>query len=99
MRQVRLIDRQDRQAERMTDRKTDILKNQFADGTSLLDDDGGKLDMNLVTWWSGYRLTRNFSTGYLFKPITRGCYYRDEVVDKWSSYGLDVCFFQINFIT
>ena len=50
---------------------------------------GRQFDMRLVTTWSGIRLSRNFSTGYIFRAVSKGCYYvNDDGV--WVSDGLNV---------
>ena len=43
-------------------------------------------DTRWTTKWSNYTLSRNFSTGYMFRSYTKGCYYMDT--NKWTSYGM-----------
>lgn len=63
--------------------------NRFtADNTGLIAQDGTPLDFNLTTKWGGYTFTRNFSNGYLFKPVIRGCYFRTR--DTWETSGMEV---------
>jgi len=64
----------------------------FADGTIPLGIDGQPQDISLVTEWNGLCITRNFSTGYIFRAVSKGCYYLNDTdnTNVWSSDGLTV---------
>jgi hypothetical protein len=59
------------------------------DGTGPTNAYGQPLDISLVTKWNGQLLTRNFSNGYTFRVVSKGCYYISDA-GEWSSDGLTV---------
>jgi hypothetical protein len=53
-----------------------------------IDANGQRINTSWTVPWNGYLFSRNFSSGYMFRVVSKACYYMDDLNTCWTSEGM-----------